>query len=359
MGGPPTVSVIVPVYNVERYVEECIESIRGQSFRDLEILLLDDGSTDGSGEICRRHAALDDRIRTYRHDNRGLGPTRNRGIRLARGRYLAFVDSDDRIEPDFLRDLYQRAVETGADITVGAMAPFWDDGRVGPGWTPPGGTDLVPSEETISTFYRDHFFGGAYRSSSCDKLYDRGFVDRWGLEFGDNRVIFGEDLWFQLQALVRYPHIAYVSGGRYLYRQREGSIMHAPRKDYLARESRMLQDYERLIRSVPGYEIGEAVCTALAGRAWTDAALDLIRSGGDRRSSLRDLEAVREDPFLMGRLSGLSDPKVLRLEARRGRRAFLRLTGTLFRMGAVDLAARIAWTWYRISCRTEERQRTS
>ena len=352
----PAVSVIVPVYNVERYVGECIESIRGQSFRDLEILLLDDGSTDGSGEICRRHAALDDRIRTYRHDNRGLGPTRNRGIRLAKGRYLAFVDSDDWIDPDHLRDLYGRAVETGADITEGEIVEVWD-GEVPETPCHPllGTEDRTLSAANVRAFFRDCFFRNIYTASACGKLYDRSFVDRWGLEFGDNRTIFAEDQWFQLQALVRYPHISFVSGGRYRYRQRTGSIIHSPKKDLFVRQRRMLSDLDRLLLSVPDLPIQRELRAWMAASALTVVALDQTHHGGDRRSFFRELEGMRDDPVLISRIADLSDPKVRSIEPQRGRRAFLGVVGALYRLGALDLAHLVVWWTYRIK---ERRQRT-
>lgn len=93
----PTLSVIVPVYNVERYLPTCIESILGQTFRDLELILVDDGSPDGSGEICDRYAAQDSRVRVIHKPNGGVGSARNAGLDVARGKYLTFVDGDDEL----------------------------------------------------------------------------------------------------------------------------------------------------------------------------------------------------------------------------------------------------------------------
>ena len=94
------ISVIVPVYNIEKYIERCVRSICVQTYKNLEILLVDDGSTDGSGEICERLAKEDERIRVFHKENGGSSSARNVGIREARGEYLGFIDSDDYIEPD-------------------------------------------------------------------------------------------------------------------------------------------------------------------------------------------------------------------------------------------------------------------
>lgn len=112
------VTVIVPVYNVRPYVAECIESLIGQTYRELEILLVDDGSTDGSGEICDEYAAKDDRIRVIRQQNQGLSAARNTGLDNAGGSYVAFVDSDDLAARDYIETLADMAVHREADIAA-------------------------------------------------------------------------------------------------------------------------------------------------------------------------------------------------------------------------------------------------
>ena len=113
---PPRISVIVPFYNVEAYLEECLDSILGQDFDGFEVLLVDDGSPDGSRAIAERYAARDPRVRIITRENGGLGAARNTGVRAARGRFLTFVDSDDALAPGALRRLHETAVRTGSDI---------------------------------------------------------------------------------------------------------------------------------------------------------------------------------------------------------------------------------------------------
>lgn len=110
------ISVIVPVYNVYSYIDKAMESIVGQSLEDMEIIMIDDGSTDGSAKKCKAWSQRDGRIRFYSQDNRGVSVTRNIGINLAKGKYLAFVDPDDWLAPTFLDDLYQTAESENADI---------------------------------------------------------------------------------------------------------------------------------------------------------------------------------------------------------------------------------------------------
>lgn len=112
----PLVSVVVPVYNVEEYVTRCVKSIINQTYTNLEILLIDDGSTDRSGEICDSFATLDPRIRVVHQENAGLSGARNRGIELCSGEYIAFIDSDDFVSREFIRALVETACSTGSNI---------------------------------------------------------------------------------------------------------------------------------------------------------------------------------------------------------------------------------------------------
>ncbi len=114
----PAVSVIVPVYNVEPYLHRCVDSLTGQTLTDIEIILVDDGSTDRSGAICDEYAAMDARIRVVHQENAGLSEARNAGIDRARADYLMFVDSDDWVEPDFCRIPYDIAREQQADLVM-------------------------------------------------------------------------------------------------------------------------------------------------------------------------------------------------------------------------------------------------
>ncbi len=114
----PVISVIVPVYNVEKYLEKCVQSVLAQTFKEIEILLIDDGSKDASGRLCDQYALKDGRIRVIHKENGGLSDARNRGIMEARGDYLSFIDGDDYIEPDMLGSLYDNLIRENADVAM-------------------------------------------------------------------------------------------------------------------------------------------------------------------------------------------------------------------------------------------------
>lgn len=123
----PKVSVIVPVYNTEKYLKRCLDSIINQTLRDIEVIIIDDGSTDLSGEICDDYAQKDSRLNVIHQTNRGLGLTRNVGLVLAKGEYVGFVDSDDFISKDMYEKLYNQAIDNNADVSYCLCKRFTND----------------------------------------------------------------------------------------------------------------------------------------------------------------------------------------------------------------------------------------
>lgn len=118
MNNKDTISVIIPVYNVEKYIEECVESIINQTYKNMEIILVDDGSTDNSGKICDEYIEKDERIKVIHKKNGGLSSARNEGIKIANGKYLTFIDSDDYITSDMIEELYLSLTKTNSDISI-------------------------------------------------------------------------------------------------------------------------------------------------------------------------------------------------------------------------------------------------
>lgn len=120
------ISVIVPVYNVAKYLDACIVSIQKQTYTHLEIILIDDGSTDESGSICDRYALEDKRIRVIHQKNAGLSAARNKGISICQGEYISFIDSDDFIDKGFIETMYKVVTESGCDLACMEAARFYD-----------------------------------------------------------------------------------------------------------------------------------------------------------------------------------------------------------------------------------------
>ena len=143
----PKISVIIPVYNVEKYLPACLDSVIRQSYTSLELILVDDGSSDRSLEICRSYAERDDRIRVIRRDNGGASAARNTGLDHASGEYVSFVDSDDILFPDALEKLYQMVLREKTALAVGGILE-WYKNRMRP-ITPIRGSFTVETEEAV------------------------------------------------------------------------------------------------------------------------------------------------------------------------------------------------------------------
>lgn len=345
----PKVSVIVPVYNVEKYVGECLDSILNQTLKDIEIIVLNDGSTDDSLKIIKKYAEQDSRIRVYNHENRGLGPTRNRGITLAKGKYLAFVDSDDTIVPDALETLYNRAVEQGADIVEGEVMLIYENdpskNRVR--------TDLPDlkciqvTEDSKDEFYRYYYFPRIISHNACDKLYSIKLVTDNHIIFGDNRRIFAEDNWFQLQVFLALPKISVVNKVVYNYRQQTNSIMHSPKKNLLERHSNMVKDYSDLLE-MHGNQLADRKLRALL--AFDVLIMELWNQkncNGSRSTFIKALSGIHENKLMKECIIDIVRLDAYNLESKRSKVFALVIISVLYQLNMIDLAHSILWRLYR------------
>lgn len=204
------VSVIVPVYNVAPWLDECLDSIESQELPPGEVILVDDGSTDGSGEICDRRAAASPLYRVVHTANGGLSAARNRGIEMARGSHVVFVDSDDTIAPDFLRRLVDVAGLTGADIVCSPLSEGGDGGA------PP---RVYDPEEALRLVLLQR---RGMQCSACGKLFSIRLFDSERFREG----ILYEDLDIIGRLMSHASKVASIKRGGYRYRTREGSITH-------------------------------------------------------------------------------------------------------------------------------------
>ena len=143
------ISVIVPVYNVKLYLHKCVDSILNQTYQNIEVLLIDDGSTDGSSDICDSYTEKDSRIKVVHKKNGGLSSARNTGLDMATGEYILFVDSDDYIDIEMIRRLYDALVKTGADMSVCNIRMVGVDGLT----TFPYPENVVRDEEMDEALY--------------------------------------------------------------------------------------------------------------------------------------------------------------------------------------------------------------
>lgn len=223
------VSVIVPVYNAEKYLKECIDSILNQTLKEIEIIIVDDGSTDNSGVLADSLGANDTRIRVIHQSNQGLGPARNTGILNAAGEYIGFVDSDDYVLPFMYEKLYKRAIETNADIVQGCHRDVEN-----------GNTLIVKKHPLADSTFSDHdeimtIRQNLFGHTLSDKTVEAFPMTVWsGIYRKDfifcNKLLFeeiqSEDTIFNLQAYKYAKVVSFTCESDYCYRvENHPSIM--------------------------------------------------------------------------------------------------------------------------------------
>lgn len=213
----PLLSVIVPIYNVAQYLRHCLDSLVAQTYANLELILVDDGSGDGSGEICDRYAAIDARIKVIHKNNGGVSSARNAGLAAATGEWIGWVDSDDWVEPDMFESMLFLALERDVDIAVCSRIEHYSDHRVFWGWEQ---TTVLDTEEALRMLVQDRIM----RNYLWDKLFQRELFD--GITFPTGKTF--EDLMVVYRLIERAEYVACLPEAKYHYRQREDSITRKP-----------------------------------------------------------------------------------------------------------------------------------
>lgn len=215
------ITVIVPVYNVEKYLRQCLESIVQQSYKNIEVIMVDDGSTDESGAVCEEYASSYKNFFVLHQKNAGLGMARNGGLQKAKGKYVMFLDSDDYIDPDHIEVLYTHIKEKQADVCKGGFRKVKDNGTV-----------------TFERKYSNEFFEGkdvaerflprligsapdkkdSFEMSVWSSLYKMSYICQNGLKFPSERELISEDLVFNIEYMQYAKNVCVVSEVGYNYR---------------------------------------------------------------------------------------------------------------------------------------------
>lgn len=218
-----TISIIIPVYNTEQYLHACLDSILSQSFTDYEVLLIDDGSSDGSGPVCDAYAQKDFRIRVFHKENGGVSSARNLGLDNARGEWIFFVDSDDEILPDGLQTMVD-CISDDVDIVLAGYKRYDEAGMVSYEINDRVVT-LMDKRESLSTLYEGHGKYYDYLTYGCIRLLRNTIIQTQNLRF-DIGIRNKEDTLFIAQYICRSNGITRFSTTPvYRYNQRKDSAM--------------------------------------------------------------------------------------------------------------------------------------
>lgn len=201
----PQVSVIIPVYNAEKYLRECLDSVTKQTLKDIEIICIDDGSKDNSAKVLAEYAAKDTRIILLTQNNKGAGAARNYGMKIAKGKYLSFLDSDDFFEPSLLADAVYHADHKQADIVIYKFAKFDNENRAYTSAEYAFHKEYWPERVFNYRDNRDKIFN-SFNPSAWNKLFKAEFVKKQSLQFQENKRT--NDLFFTCTALASADRIA-------------------------------------------------------------------------------------------------------------------------------------------------------
>lgn len=254
------VTVVLPIYNVEKYLNRCIESVVNQTYKNIEIILVDDGSVDSCPAICDEWAKKDSRIKVIHKQNQGLGMARNTGIENADGEYICFFDSDDFIEPETIEKTYRCAKEENADI-VNFGTNFCDEnGKVKDSFISPAGNAVYEGKDVLGFFLPEFIAPDPHGSgiklfymSPCMLLYSMKLIKQSSWRFVSEREIISEDVYSLLSLFKYVGKVAVVSEAFYNYCNNGSSLSRSYRPDRFEKLGRFYNEAKALCEKL-GYD---------------------------------------------------------------------------------------------------------
>lgn len=252
------ISVIVPVYNVKAYLPQCVSTLTMQSYKKIEIILVDDGSTDGSGQLCEELSRSDERIKVVHKKNAGLGMARNTGLDVAQGDYVMFVDSDDFVSPHMVERLYEQVTSRGADTSYCGYNEYFDDIHI----------VEKPAAFDHKVFYGDSIIKDVLLNMVASEptvaeeiplsvsvwhaLYSMRIINEHDIRFPSERQYISEDIVFDIAYLQHARCVSYIDDCLYYYRQaRAGSLTQRYDPDGLTKQKvlfrKIMDDLGRIL----------------------------------------------------------------------------------------------------------------
>jgi glycosyltransferase involved in cell wall biosynthesis len=283
----PEVSVIIPIYNSEKYLHECLDSVINQTYKDIEIILVDDGSTDKSGSICDEYSRKDKRIKVFHTLNNGPSHARNIGIDNATGEYIVFQDSDDYIELNMIEDMIYEAYKNDSDLVISGHKIFFEEKSKKP--------IIVCFDKTIYKNRKDflNVFRKYFQTMSIwGRLYKSYIIKRNNISFIRN-VSFGEDLIFNSIYYGKINKVSVLEKIHYAYRFLENSLVHKYREDIVTSIYSFYNEIKKLLinnsaYSVENKEILNGVCFDIYMRSKTTKT-GCINDNGSKKLILENM----------------------------------------------------------------------
>lgn len=246
------ISVITPVYKVEGYLRKCIDSILNQSFQDFEVFVIDDGSPDLCGQIADEYAALDSRIHVIHKENGGAPSARNEGILRAKGEYLYFPDSDDWLEPDYLRDIYDLAVRTNTQLVISGFVMEYFEDNCEQSYTVQVPEQVFLTKQEVRENLHN-YFNNMMMAVPWNKLYKADYIIEKQLFFPNMK---WDDLHFNMEVIMDIERVAISNSfGYHFFRSRKGSETTTVFDGMLYQKRR--EQFEHILKVYSYWEIQE------------------------------------------------------------------------------------------------------
>ena len=296
----PVISVVVPVYKVEKYLERCVESLMHQTLQDIEMILVDDGSPDGCGKLCDTLKEKDGRIRVVHKKNGGLSSARNAGMKIACGTYIGFLDSDDDVDREMFRRMVQAAENSAADLVMSDYIRIWQDGSRALVTTPLR-DGLYEKKDMVKHLYPALIMGEQVDYgpvlSVCHCIYRRSFLEKNQITFAED-VRWSEDNLFNAIAVYHAERFFYLKKeGLYHYYQNPGTITTSYRRGAWEVYKRMHEYMEQYFAKVPDYDFNRQLKLHLIYYACNTIRMECKNAKG-RKDAAGKMKKILCDPEL-------------------------------------------------------------
>ena len=243
----PVISIVVPIYNTGKYLYACLESIINQTFTDIEIILINDGSTDNCQLVINEFLKKDSRIISVEQENQGQSIARNNGILIAKGKYLGFVDADDVLDINMMKKMYELAEKENLDLVVCGVEVIFNSTNSSKYINNCNKSHIVLNGKEFDSFIKKYYLDSGYLASACNKLYKREIIINSNILFEDYRTLQKEDELFNLYFLSFTKSVGFINEPLYKYFRRDGSSSTTVKKDSLNRYIKYLNTLERFI----------------------------------------------------------------------------------------------------------------
>lgn len=293
----PLVSVIIPVYNVEKYLDRCVQSVVNQTYKNLEIILVDDGSPDNCPEMCERWAQGDSRIKVVHKQNAGLGMARNSGLDSATGEYVCFFDSDDYVDVSTVEKCITAMLRDNSDVAVFGCVNDYGDRKI------PQKLDVKKflfegksvQDELIPSLLT---YGMGFGVSCCMKMFRCKAINDNSLRFKSEREIISEDTLFILELFPKIRAVSIIAENLYFYYKNEASLTNQYREDRQIKNDIFVQ---KALETARAEGLSENVCRHIRARyqMYTISALkQVVSSDLSDKDKRRKIKEIFRSPVL-------------------------------------------------------------